>query len=135
MKRTFIITEVASYEVKAETAGKALERFTEGDITDFPVSVREREVQAEGPNPVKVGDQVNVDAHGEYTEDFSGIVTTHNDGPNNPLIILVQAPDGEVYKCNPDYVYAPEPSCAFEGAVDQQITCPKCLSASDAHEE
>lgn len=109
MKRKFQITEVTTYEVEAETKDKAEKLFL-ADVNGPEVrliAVNAREIEAEGPNPVKVGDQVNVDAHGEHDEDFSGIVTTHDDGPNNPLIILVQAPDGEVYKCNPDYVYVP----------------------------
>ncbi len=100
MKRKFIITEVANYEVEVDGGpDAALEKFLDGNVNDFPCNIGEREIVESG-KPLEVGDNVNVDAHGAHEEDFSGVIVSLD-----PL--QVKAPDGETYDCDPDYVYAP----------------------------
>jgi hypothetical protein len=108
MKRKFIITEVVTYELEAETKSKAEEIFLNSDNND--------------PITLKIGDQVNVDAHNEHDEDFSGIIididTLHG-------YVTVKAPDGEEYDCDHDYVYAPgeaEASSGVEGEANCDLT-------------
>jgi hypothetical protein len=111
MKRKFTITEVVTYEVEAESAGKAMSLFLNSDDVEgngdpcarFPYEITEREIETDDDNPAKVGDNVNVDAHGEHEEDFSGVVVG-NDGHG---VIMVKAPDGETYHCDANYVYVP----------------------------
>ena len=110
MKRKFIITEVVSYAVEADSAAQAERIFEDAPNPDvYFKSSSGREIQAADPSTVKVGAQVNVDAHGEHDEDFSGQVVDFGGGGGN---IMVEAPDGVIYGCHPDYVYVPEASAA-----------------------
>lgn len=107
MKRKFIITEVVSYAVEADSAAQAEQLFEDAPSPDVYFSSSSgREIEAGEPNPVKVGEQVNVDAHAEHAEDFSGVVVDLATGGN----IMVEAPDGVIYGCDPGYVYAPSPN-------------------------
>ena len=104
MKRKFIITEVVSYTAEAESAAQAERIFEDALCPDtYFASSSGREIEAAEPNPVKVGDLVNVDAHGEHDEDFSGeVLAVVGD------LYVVKAPDGAAYDCEADYVYVPE---------------------------
>jgi hypothetical protein len=111
MKRKFFITEVAVYQVAAETADRAMDEYvTHPNPGQLLADIIDYQIESEKPNPVNVGDQVNVDAHKNHDEDFSGIVV-ENDGEIGGRI-KVKASDGEVYDCDANYVYVPEPSPA-----------------------
>ena len=51
MRRKFIITQVTEYEVSAEDANAALERFRGGEVTDFPCKISEHKVALFVPPP------------------------------------------------------------------------------------
>ena len=51
MKRKFIITQVAEYEVRAEDANAALARFRGGEVTEFPSKIRKPEMALFIPPP------------------------------------------------------------------------------------
>jgi hypothetical protein len=52
-----------------------------------------------------LGQSVNVDAHGQHEEHFSGVVTGID---NDNYLVHVEAPDGETYGCTRCFVY-PQP--------------------------
>jgi hypothetical protein len=49
MKRKFIISELANYEVEADSAEVTLERFLAGRKTEFPCKIKKRDVAACDP--------------------------------------------------------------------------------------
>ena len=109
MKRKFFITEVACYQVGAETAGKAMDAYlNHPDSNRLLLEITEQEIESEKPNPVKVGAQIHVDAHESHDEDFSGVVVENDYRINGR--IKAKAPDGETYDCAAEYVYVPSPN-------------------------
>jgi hypothetical protein len=75
-----------------------------------------------GPSAIRIGQRVQVNAHAEHGEDFSGVVVGCN---RRKRISYVQAPDGEIYACNRSFVRQwPEQnliSITVEGGVIQGI--------------
>ena len=51
---------------------------------------------------LSVGQSVNVDAHGQHDEDFSGVVKAID---HDNYLVHVEAPDGETYGCTRCFVY------------------------------